>query len=341
MKDWIQAARIYVVSASILPAVYGSLLAYNETGVFRLWIFILTVVGVSLIHFAANLFNDYYDFKSGVDLDNPEGAFPFSGGSRVIVEGRISPEKVFGAAVICSAAASAIGILLAFAAGPFILLLGVIGVSTSILYVHPRFSLINKGIGELVVGLDFGVLTVSGAYYAQTGVFSLSEVMASIPVGLIIAAILIVNEFPDYAGDLKAGKRTIVVRLGKRKASIFLASILALTVLMIPVNIAAGFIGMASIASLLALPFIINAMVKALKHFNSVQEMLPANISVVNSHMFINSYLAAACLYMVGSRVVCIILVALILAYQISVMNKLKLLSFIKRSKSDTILEEA
>ncbi len=324
MKNWIQAARVYIVGASVLPAVLGALQAFYEKGGFDLTLFVCTLVGVALIHFAANLLNDYYDYRSGVDLNNPEGVFPFSGGSRVIVEGKIKPEAVFRGAAVCLVIASIIGIYLTWRVGILVLIWGVFGILTSIYYVHPRFNLTNMGFGELAVGLNFGVLTVSGAYYVQTGAITLSCIMASIPIALIIALILFVNEFPDFSGDKLAAKMTAVVRLGRRRASYLLVMLLIITELSVLFNAVYGFTNLWSLTGLLTLPFIVHAAVYSLKYYDNIPRMIPANISIIKSHLFMNMYLAISCLQTGGLTGVSYILLGLVFLQQLFTMSKMR-----------------
>jgi 1,4-dihydroxy-2-naphthoate octaprenyltransferase len=172
--------------------------------------------------------------------------------------------------------------------------LGVFGVLTGYLYVHPKFNLLNFGIGELLVGLDFGLLTAMGAYLVQTGAFSLSSSMAALPVGVLIALILIMNEFPDYAGDRKAGKRTLVVRLGRKRAAMAVCILFILTGLLLLLNVMAGWITPWSLTAFLAAPFAWKACRVALVRYDEIPALVPANICVIQAHLFANLWLIAA-----------------------------------------------
>lgn len=330
MKKWVQAARLFVIAASVLPAVLGSLLALSEKGRFAPLLFGLTLLGVAFIHLGANLINDYFDHLTGADENNSEGVFPFSGGSRVIQEGTIPPARVLKASILCYLLAAMIGAYLFTVSGVWVLVIGLFGILSSILYVSPKFSLLNMGIGELVVGLDFGVLTVAGAYYVQTGTFSLSSLMASLPIAIIIALILIVNEFPDYNGDRISGKMTLVVRLGRKKASYVVTMLLALTVLSIIINAAFGFTNLWSLLGLAAIPFVVNAAVVALKHYDNVNRMLPANISIINSHIFFNAYLAVSCLFFGKYLILGYCLAGAVFLYQLFTMKQIGILKIQK-----------
>jgi 1,4-dihydroxy-2-naphthoate octaprenyltransferase len=102
--------------------------------------------------------------------------------------------------------------------GLIILLIGVIAVVSGFFYVGPPLKLAHRGIGEFIIGLNFGPLAVFGTYYVQTGIFSFSPFLVGIPVGILITLVIWINEFPDEIADKKAGKRTLVVRLGLERS---------------------------------------------------------------------------------------------------------------------------
>lgn len=296
MNKWLRAGRLFVITASILPAAYGSVLAYYERGIFEIKLFLLTIIGATIVHLGANLINDYFDHVSGADEKNDESIYPFSGGSRVIKDGDIPAKQVLIASIICYSIAIVIGYYLYTQSGPYLIPIGLFGIISSILYVSPRFSLLNLGFGEIIVGLDFGILLVAGAYYVQTATFSISSVMASIPLAIIIALILIINEFPDYKGDKLAGKMTMAVRIGRKKAAYVVIGLILLMVLFMIINPVLGNGGVWSATALLTLPFLINASKVALKNYDEVKAIIPATVSIINSQLFINLYLILSCL---------------------------------------------
>lgn len=328
MKKWVQAARLYVIGASVLPAVFGGLFAWYKNGAFAPSLFVLAILGVALVHIGANLINDYFDFRSGADIYNPDAVFPYSGGSRVIVEGKIRAEAVLRAAVLCYLVAALLGLYLTYRAGWMVLLIGIAGVASSILYVSPRFNLLKIGVGEIAVGLDFGALTVLGAYYVQTGQLSFAALMASLPLGIIIALILIANEFPDYRGDLTADKRTIVVRLGKRRAAVLVNILLFITAFLIFFNALAGYTSRWSLTALLALPFMLKTALIVAKHYDDVPKMLPANVFMVEILLICGAWLIISCLLSGGLMIPGLFLTGLIFFYQFKTMKKHGLLTF-------------
>jgi 1,4-dihydroxy-2-naphthoate polyprenyltransferase len=333
-KKWFNAARTFAVAGSGLPAILGSLFAFRETGKFNFLFMLLTVIGVVSLHIGANLINDYFDHLSGADAKNMEGAFPFSGGSRFIQNGVIPPRRFLWASIICFSLALAIGIFLFISVGKWVLIFGLIGLASCILYVSPKFSLTNIGLGEVAVGFNLGFLDIMGSYYVQTSSFTLSSFMLSLPIALTTTLILYINEFPDYKGDLLAGKRNAVVRLGRKKATYLLTIILSLIVITTIANVIFGFITPWSLISLLVIPFSLNGAMVASRYYDDIPNFIPAIISVLNVNMFVNLYLIVACFAFKGYWPIFFITLLLVIAFEIRTLlqiNSLKPL-FLRRS---------
>ena len=212
---WMRTVRAPFVTASAMPALLGSLAAYGNTGVFALDRFLLTMAGVICVHLGANVANDYYDYMTGADRLNREPT-AFSGGSRVIPEGLVSPRAALALAITLLGVGLAIGLILdSMIPGHRVILLGITGILCGVLYTATPVKLSYRGLGEIFLFIAFGPLTVMGSYLCQTGEISTYALLISIPAGLLVLAILLVNEVLDLEWDAKAGKRTLVVRLGE------------------------------------------------------------------------------------------------------------------------------
>ena len=219
--------RVPFLTASAVPVLLGTVIAWFATGTFLWGFFLLALLAGLLMHMGTNFINDYADHKSGNDEINREFVRPFSGGSRVIQSGLLSPLEVLTGALLFFGISATIGFYFAWARGSMILVLGAIGLVSGMFYTWGPFSWAKRGVGELLVGLNFGVLMILGAYYVQTQSFSWLPVVAAIPISLLIAAVLYINEFPDYIADKQVGKNTLVVRLGREKAVILYVLIMA------------------------------------------------------------------------------------------------------------------
>jgi len=220
---WLRALRAPFLTASGLPVLLGAFAAYWATGDWNTLRFALTLFGVLCVHLGANLANDYFDEVTGCDRANLEPT-PFSGGSRVIQQGLIPSRTILAVSVLFLAAGLVQGLILnSMIPGNLVLLLGLAGIALGILYTAVPVKLSYRGIGELAVFAAFGPLEVAGSYLCQAGRIDPDVFAVSLPAGLLVVAILLVNEVLDIAGDERAGKGTLVVALGKKKGySLFL-----------------------------------------------------------------------------------------------------------------------
>jgi 1,4-dihydroxy-2-naphthoate octaprenyltransferase len=186
----------------------------------------LTVLGVFAIEVAKNASGEIVDFDSGADLAvAPEDRSPFSGGKRVLVDGLLTRRQTAAIAGASYGIGIALGLVIAFFRAPGVLLPGVLGLGAALFYHWPPLRLSYRGLGEAAVALAYGPLIVAGTYLVQRGEISTGALWLSLPLGLLIADFLIINEFPDARADAQAGKRTLVVRLGRARAAALFAAL--------------------------------------------------------------------------------------------------------------------
>jgi 1,4-dihydroxy-2-naphthoate octaprenyltransferase len=283
---WLRVSRAPFLTAAAVPVVLGVAFAWNRTGLLNWPRFLLTLAGAVLVHAGANLVNEYADHESGADASNPVRT-PFSGGSGTLQEGLLPPRAVLAAAVLAFAAGGAIGLYLnAVSEGNLILLLGVFGIALGWTYSARPIQLgyRGRGFGELAVALAFGPLIVLGAYHVQKGTFDASVLALSIPVTILIALVLLVNGFPDHDGDLAAGKRTLVVTLGKRRSMLVYQTLLVTAYAATAVLAFARVIPAACLVVLLTLPIAWKASRTLAAHYESVEDALPANAATIALH---------------------------------------------------------
>lgn len=211
----LRATRLPFLSATIVPVTLGIVIAAAH-GAFDLWAALLTIVGASFVQLGLNVANDVFDTAQGADDANVTPT-KYSGGSRVIQYGLVSFRQMATLSAVFYATGAAIGlVLLATRGSPALLAIGALGFVVSLGYTAPPLKLVYRGLGEIAVAVGFGPLMLLGAYVVQTrGALSWEPVVASIPVALLVALILYVNEIPDRRGDARAGKRTLPVRLSR------------------------------------------------------------------------------------------------------------------------------
>jgi 1,4-dihydroxy-2-naphthoate octaprenyltransferase len=198
----------------------GTALAIHD-GEFDVFAFLAALLGALFIQVGTNLSNDYSDARRGADTEDRLGPV------RVTAGGLVPPRRVlvatyvtFGLAVLC-------GIYLIVVAGWVLLLIGAASILAGVLYTGGPRPYGYEGLGELFVFLFFGIVAVTGSYYVQTEDLVWQAFVAAVPVGLIAAAILVVNNVRDLETDRRAGKRTLAVRLGRSRTRVLYAAMLA------------------------------------------------------------------------------------------------------------------
>ncbi len=211
---FLRATRLPFLTATVIPTGLGISVAALD-GRWTWWLGILTLIAAMCVHLGLNVANDVFDTKSGADAANVTPT-QFSGGSRVIHYGLLSMRQMQMLSAGFYAVGLGIGLYLALTRAFWPLLtIGIVGAAISVFYTAPPFRLVHRGLGEIAVFLGFGPIMALGAYYVQAQRFSWEAVYASLPVGLLIALVLYVNEIPDRPGDGAAGKRTLPVRWSK------------------------------------------------------------------------------------------------------------------------------
>ncbi|MEE8390421.1 MAG: 1,4-dihydroxy-2-naphthoate octaprenyltransferase [Anaerolineae bacterium] len=284
-KSWVLGLRLSFLTASIIPIFLGAAIAWAHKGALDWGYFLLTLIAGLALHAGTNLINDYFDHLSGNDEMNREFVRPFSGGSRVIQLGLLTPLEVLMGSLLFFTLGSLTGLYLVWTRGLFILVLGAVALLSGVFYTRRPFNGASQGIGEAVVGLNFGILMVLGAYYVQVQDFSWAPVVAGIPLSLLIAAVLYVNEFPDYVADKAVGKRTLVVRLGRKRAVVGYIVLLGATYFAILAGVIGGVLPLAALLGLSTLPASLRAIQYARKHYASSFDLVPANGLTVVTHL--------------------------------------------------------
>ncbi|MGH2592473.1 MAG: 1,4-dihydroxy-2-naphthoate octaprenyltransferase, partial [Anaerolineae bacterium] len=296
MALFINAARLPFLTATAIPVLLGTAIAWKD-GFLNLPWFLLTLAGVACFHIGTNVINDYFDFGSGADNVNLTPT-PFGGGSRVIQRGLMAPQDVRNLAIVFYALGTAVGIVLVSLRGVEVLALGVAGFLAGFLYTAPPFRLAHRGLGELMVGLGFGPIIVVGTYFVQTGRWSAEAFYASLPVALLITAVLYINEFPDKPWDAKVGKWTLIVRLSSSAAiNGYLAIVLAAYAVIV-VGVIARVMPVATLLGLLTLPMAFRAFNTLRRHYAYPYRLIPANATTIFLHLLTGLLLFAG--YVIG-----------------------------------------
>jgi 1,4-dihydroxy-2-naphthoate octaprenyltransferase len=280
---FLRATRLPFLTATFVPVLLGIAVAAWTNG-FNWWLALLTVLGGACIHLGLNVANDVFDTTSGADEANVNPT-QFSGGSRVVHYGLLSLRTIALLSLGFYAVGIAIGVGLAALRGWDLLWLGVAGALLSFFYTAPPLKLVHRGMGEIVVALGFGPIMTLGAYFVQAREYDLEPLLVSIPVGILIALVLYVNEVPDRPADASAGKRTLPVRFSKDVIVNAYAAAVALAFGLIVVFAVAGWIVRPAIIAVAAAPLAL-PVYRALKSsYEQPYALMPAMAKNIQLHL--------------------------------------------------------
>ena len=282
---WMVIMRLPFLSATFVPIFAGAAVA-SMLGETVSWSWLgLTLLGGALLHIGTNTSNDYFDHRSGTDAINynysNEG---LNGGSRSIQMGLITPKGMLTVAVATFTLSAVVGIPLIIKSGLPILWLGLVGFFSGLFYTAPPFKFSSrKGMGEFLIGLNFGPLMVAGSSLVQTGRLIPEAFLVGIPIGLLIAAVVYMNEFPDHESDKATGKNTLIVVFGPERARAGYVALIASAFVSIIVMALNGTLPMLSLIALLALYFGYTATKTLYKYYDN-RLLQPANWGTIIMH---------------------------------------------------------
>ena len=251
LRLWYRATRPFSFTASVIPVLVGSLLAFQrEVHLVR---FALALAGAVLIHAGTNLVNDYFDHVKGAD--GPHSLGP----SGVIQRELLTPRAVLLGGIICFALGSVIGLALVAMTGMPLLWLGLASVAAGFFYTAAPVSLAYVGLGEVTVFLFMGPVIVMGAHYVQVEEWSRTAFLVSLPVAFLVTGILHANNMRDIEDDRRTGKRTIATIIGRRWANREYYALVGAAYVALVAMVVAGVAPWTSLVALATLPAAVKA----------------------------------------------------------------------------------
>jgi 1,4-dihydroxy-2-naphthoate octaprenyltransferase len=282
-KTWWRGFRYHFVPPSIFPAVLGGLVSWVH-GTFYPLLFLVVLVAIIVNHVGLNMTDDYFDYKHSVDQLKPGEKNPYTGGSGTLSSGAIKPQSMLRAFVVCFLITIAAGIFLTFQRGLPVLAFGLFGVFCAVFYTAPPISFSHHGLGELALLVNFGSVIGLGAYFVQAQTLTVEAFLATLPMGIMLFSMIVINEIPDIEEDRRAGKLTLVARYGRKAGvKLYVASWLC-TVGVVVGGVVSGFLPVFCLVALVSLPLVCRSVRTLRVHYEDPMLLAPANLNMIRAH---------------------------------------------------------
>lgn len=287
LKEFFLCTRPHSYPASIAPVLFGATYALSYNSNFSFLKLILFLVACLLIQAATNLFNEYYDYKKGLDKVDSEGI------SGSIVKGKLSAKEVINGAIALYTIAFVLGVILTVMTSINVLIVGIICMLAGYFYTGGSYPIAYSPFGEVVSGFFMGTIIIALSFYFQTGFINLDILIVSLPLFIMIGGILLANNIRDLDNDKVSGRNTLAIIVGREPAINILASGFCIVYIL---NIVFTFTKLGSISNLLVLVTIPLALkiIKGFKANNDKKTMAPYMVLTAKLTIFIGFIMALA-----------------------------------------------
>jgi len=269
LKVWLRAVRIRFLLASIISVALGLAINSWQNNTFDIGFAALTFVGVAALHASVDLLNDYWDYKRQIDTDTQRTKF--SGGTGVLPEGLLKPQQVYRAGMLMLIIGSAVGAFFIFERG--ITIAVILGFAIVSIYFYST-RIVDSGLGEVFVAIK-GAMIVLGTYFVQSSHITSEPIIAGIVSGVLSSTVLFVNSFPDYDADKKHGRKTLVIVLGKDKASSTIWVFPGIIYGIIVAGVVSGIFPIVSLMTLATIPMAVRAEISLKKNYEDTNRLVP------------------------------------------------------------------
>ena len=269
LSTWLRVIRIKFLLASVIAVSLGIAISWWNTASINFFHAALTMAGVVALHASVDLFNDYWDFKRGIDTQTKRTKL--SGGTGVLPEGLLEPSQVYRAGLIFLIIGSIIGAFFIYEFGIIIAIL--LGFAILSIYFYST-KIVNYGLAEVFVTVK-GTMIVLGTYFIQTSHIHENSVLGGVIVGILSALVLFITSFPDHDADKSKGRKTLVIAAGKEKSSKLFWIFPFLTFLFIVTGIYFGLFPEYCLLALFSIPLIIKSGLQLQKNFNEIEDLEP------------------------------------------------------------------
>ena len=287
LKEFFMCTRPHSYPASIAPVLFGATYALGYEIKFSILKFILFLLACLLIQAATNLFNEYYDYKHGLDKIDSEGI------SGSIVKGNLSPREVMVGALVLYALAFVLGLILTFITSFYVLLVGLVCMLAGYFYTGGKYPIAYSPFGEVVSGFFMGTIIISLSFYFQTGYINADIIVVSLPLFIMIGAILLANNIRDLDNDKESGRRTYAILVGRNNAIKTLASSFVVVYLLNIVFAVIKYVSWHNLLVLVTIPLAIK-IIKGFSTNNHKTTMAPFMVLTAKLTIFVGFIMSLA-----------------------------------------------
>lgn len=276
-RVWWQLTRPHTLTAAFAPVFLGTMIAL-QYGALHFPLFLSMLTASLFLQMATNMFNEYYDFKRGLDDEHSIGI----GGT--IVRNGVQPKTVLNLALLLYGLSVLLGIYICMETSWLLAVVGSIAMLIGYFYTGGPYPIAYTPLGELVSGFVMGMLLILIAFYIQTGTVTLNAILLSVPSMLLVGAIMLANNIRDIVGDTKGGRKTLAILVGRKNAVTILAAFFIISYLWIMILILIGHVSFWALLVLLSIPKALHA-VKTFKKYEQPIQVMPAmkNTGITNT----------------------------------------------------------
>lgn len=275
LSVWFRVIRVRFLLASVIAVSVGLSLNWWQNSSIDWFDAALTFAGVMALHASVDLLNDFWDFKRGIDTKTTRTKM--SGGTGVLPEGLLKPSSVYRVGIAFLVTGSAIGGYFVFTNGAIIAI--ILGFAILSIYFYST-KIVDSGLGEFFVAVK-GSMIVIGTFFIQSGQISFESILAGIAVGSLSALVLFIASFPDHDADKSKGRKTLVIVVGKEKASKLFWVFPLISYMAIIVGVSSNLFPLTSMISLLGIPLMIKSGLGLQKNYDSIENLMPSMSSTL------------------------------------------------------------
>ena len=269
LSVWFRVIRVRFLLASVIAVSVGLSLNWWQNSSIDIFDAGLTFAGVMALHASVDLLNDFWDFKRGIDTKTTRTKM--SGGTGVLTEGLLKPSSVYRAGVAFLIIGTIIGGYFVITDGIMIAI--ILGFAILSIYFYST-KIVDSGLGEFFVAVK-GAMIVIGTFFIQSGQISIESILAGIIVGSLSSLVLFIASFPDHDADKSKGRKTLVIVVGKQKATKLFWIFPLMSYLSIIIGVSLNLFPIFSLISLLSIPLMVKSGLGLQKNYDSVDNLIP------------------------------------------------------------------